>query len=166
MNRDFLAALTNLPNFEESLRFLENNRLVTRSQDRNAVVPFHSVVSIHFQQFAGEASLKISSGKLIDHLRRERIDNDALLGEQLERVGEQETAAMLTVRAAEKMLTRFAYYQAEELYQKAIGCLPPAAESSSLQKLEWEQRLAAIYALNGKHEASGQLFEKLAEAID
>ena len=166
MNRDFLAASTDLSNFEESLRFLENKRLVTRSHDRNLVKPFHSIVSSHFQRFAGEASLKVSSGKLVGYLRQEGIDNDALLGEQLERVGEQESAAMFTVRAAEKMLARFAYYQAEDLYQKAIGRLPPAVEGFSSTKLEWEERLAAVYALNGKHEASGQLFEQLADAVD
>ena len=166
MDRDFLASLMDLSNFEESLRFLENNRLVTRSQDRNLVKPFHSVVSSHFQRFAGDASLKNSSGKLVGYLQQEEIENDALLGEQLERVGEQESAAMFTVRAAEKMLARFAYYQAEELYQKAIERLPPAVEGFSSLKLEWEERLAAIYALNGKHEASGQLFEQLADAVD
>ena len=129
LDRDFLAALTDLPDFEESLRFLENKRLVTRSHDRNSVKPFHSVVSSHFQRFVGEASLKVSSGKLIGYLRQEGSDNDALLGEPLERVGEQESAAMFTVRAAEEMLDRFAYYQAEDLYEKAIGRLPPAAVS-------------------------------------
>jgi len=165
MKRDFLAELSDVSEFEESLLFLENSRLVTRSHDKHAIKPFHSIVSRHFQLFAGSDRLKIRSQKIIQHLRKYNLNNDALIGEQLERIGELESAAVFSVRAAEKMVEQFSYTQAEELYQRAIGCLTEMASQCSSKKLKWEERLASIYALNGKHELSAQLYERLAEEI-
>ena len=168
LDRDMLTSLLNCDDLEDSLRVLEKRRLLTRTRNKSAIVPYHAVISTLFRAHAGEEVMKAASQTIVKYLRqRSGKVNEALLGEQLVIVGQNESAAACLVRAAEEMVQQFAFSRAEELYERAISCLPEQSNRSDLNRLKWFERLASICALNGKHDLSGNMFEKLAiETVD